>query len=120
MYAIRSYYVPVDSDRLLFPISRSAPSWPYLLLGLVLAGLVVVLFLYRPRPLPSEPVGMQHFKFLFWGVAGYLVSLFIPSVLWFPSDKSRMVVDSGILAWESLRITSYNVCYTKLLRKVVI
>lgn len=96
------FWLPVDSERRLFPVSQSAPYWPYMLIGLVLAGLIVVLFAYRAHPRPKEQVSGKHFKFLFWGLSGYLLSLFVPSVLWFPSDESRLNMDAATLAWGAL------------------
>jgi hypothetical protein len=96
------FFLPVDSKRLLLPVYEPVPFWPYLLLGTILAALTVSLFYFHPKPLPSEPIAGKHFKYLLGGVAGYLLSIFVPSVFWFPSDKTRIGVQSSVLAWEVL------------------
>ena len=96
------FLLPVDQERLLFPIYEKVPAWPYLLLALVLFALVGVLFLAKVPPAPAEQVSSKHFKYLVGGIGGYLTSLFFSSIYWFPSDERRLAADASTLSTEVL------------------
>ncbi|PHR27436.1 MAG: hypothetical protein COA36_09420 [Desulfotalea sp.] len=96
------FVLPVDQDRLLFPIYDKVPAWPYFVLGAVLCTMVVALFLFRAKPAVSEEVSSLHFKYLLGGIGGYLISLFGSSMYWFPSDEKRLSVDVAGLSDEVL------------------
>ena len=78
------------------------PAWPYFLLALVLLTLVGVLFLVKARPAVAEQVSSTHFKYLIGGIGGYLTSLFLSSIYWFPSDERRLAADASALSTEVL------------------
>lgn len=96
------FILPLDSDRLVFPIYEKVPAWPYFLIGVLLLAMTVALFLVKGRPLMAERVSSYHFKCLLVGIGGYLTSLFLSSVYWFPSDAKRINTDSSALAGEVL------------------
>ncbi len=96
------FVLPVDANRLFFPIYEKVPAWPYFLIGAVLAGMIPPLFLLKPKPAGIEEVSSVHFKYLFGAVGGYLVSLFASSVYWFPSEVVRRSADTSALASEVL------------------
>ena len=96
------FVLPVDANRLFFPIYEKVPAWPYFLVGAALAGMIAPLFLLKPRPARTEEVSAVHFKYLFGAVLGYLASLFVSSVYWFPSEVVRRSADTSALASEVL------------------
>jgi hypothetical protein len=96
------FVLPADANRLFFPIYDKVPAWPYFLVGAVLAGMILALFLLKPKPAAMEEVSSVHFKYLFGAIAGYLVSLFASSVYWFPSEAVRRSADTSTLASEVL------------------
>lgn len=96
------FLLPVDQERLLFPIYEKVPAWPYFLLAVVLFILVGVLFLVKARPAVGEQVSSTHFKYLIGGIGGYLTSLFFSSIYWFPSDERRLAADVSGLSTEVL------------------
>ena len=100
------FVLPVDANRLFFPIYEKVPAWPYFLIGVALAGMIPPLFLLKTKPAITEEVSAVHFKYLFGAVVGYLVSLFASSVYWFPSEVVRRSADTSALASEVLFGTS--------------
>jgi hypothetical protein len=97
------FVLPVDANRLFFPIYEKVPAWPYFLVGAALAGMIPTLFLLKRQHAPlAEAVSAIHFKYLFGAVAGYLISLFASSVYWFPSEVVRRSADTSALASEVL------------------
>ncbi len=97
------FILPIDPDRLVFPIYEKVPAWPYFLIGIVMLAFTIALFLVKnpPRAEPEEVSG-EHFKFLLWGIGGYLTSLFLSSVYWFPSEAKRLAAGSSGLSVEVL------------------
>lgn len=96
------FLLPVDADRLVFPLYEKVPAWPFFLIGVILLGMTLTLFKGNFKQAESEPVSSQHFKYLLWGVGGYLTSLFLSSIYWFPSDAKRLTVDPSSLSAEVL------------------
>lgn len=96
------FLLPVDQERLLFPLYEKVPAWPYFVIGVVLSAMLVALFLVRAKPAVSEDVSSVHFKYLVGGIGGYLTSLFFSSIYWFPSDEKRLAVDAATLSTEVL------------------
>ncbi|MFT5699515.1 MAG: hypothetical protein ACI8ZB_002375 [Desulforhopalus sp.] len=96
------FLLPVDQERLIFPIYEKVPAWPYFVLGVILLGMVVALFLIKSKPAISEQVSTVHFKYLLGGICGYLTSLFLSSIYWFPSDEKRLASDVSSLSTEVL------------------
>jgi hypothetical protein len=96
------FLLPANADRLFFPVYDKVPAWPYFLIGLVLAGMIPILFLVKPKPAAPEEVGAIHFKYLAGAIGGYLASLFLSSVYWFPSDAVRRSADMQALESEVL------------------
>lgn len=96
------FLLPVDQERLLFPIYEKVPSWPYFILGIILSAMIVALFMVKAKPAASEDVSSHHFKFLIGGIVGYLTSLFFSSIYWFPSDERKLAADASTLSTEVL------------------
>ena len=92
------FLLPVDQERLLFPIYEKVPAWPYLVLAVVLFAMVGLLFLAKATPAPAEQVSSTHFKYLIGGIGGYLTSLFFSSIYWFPSDERKLAADASALS----------------------
>ncbi len=90
------FLFPPESERLSFSVSAHGASWPFFLLALVLALLIGYLYLRRSSdkgPLGFEQLGGIHLRFLGGGLLLYLFSLFIPVLLWFPSEKAMATAD---------------------------
>jgi hypothetical protein len=96
------FMLPVNEDRLWFPISAEAPAWPFFILAIVLLAMVLSLFLVKSQKGASEHVSNSHFKYLLGGIGGILTSLFLSSIYWFPSDAKRLAVDESSLATQVL------------------
>lgn len=96
------FFLPVDAERPFFPVYDKVPSWPYFLIGLVLVGMIAALFLVKAKPAKEEQVSAVHFKYLAGGIGGYLSSLFLSSVYWFPSDAEKRSADPATLTTEVL------------------
>ncbi len=96
------FLLPVDGTRRLFPVYEVVPAWPFFLIGAALVGMVLVLFLVKAKPADPEEVSATHFKYLVGAILGYLLSLFLSSVYWFPSDSARRAADAATLASEVL------------------
>lgn len=96
------FLFPVDEDRLLLPVYEKVPAWPYFLVAVTLLAMVAFLFMAKAKPAEEEDISGQHFKFLLGGILGYLASMFLSSVYWFPSDAVRMSADPATLAGEVL------------------
>ena len=91
------FSLPINADRVFFPVYEKVPAWPYFLIGLILLGMIAALFLVKVRPVKEEPVSSIHFKYLLGGLGGYLTSLFLSSVYWFPSDAEKLSADPASL-----------------------
>lgn len=100
------FVLPVDAERLLFPIYEKVPPWPYFVLGLFLTGLTLALFLLKVKPAEEEQVSALHFRYMGGGIGGYLSSLFLSSIYWFPSDARRLSAEESSLTLEVLFGTS--------------
>lgn len=96
------FALPINENRLWFPVYNEAAPWPFFLLALILLGLTVTLFLVKSRPPRQEEVSGVHFKNLFIGIGGYLISLFLSSVYLFPSDARSATVDASALEMNVL------------------
>lgn len=96
------FLLPADGERLVFPIYEKVPAYPYFILGFVLLGMVVALFLVKLKQAPSEDASSAHFKYLLGGIGGYLTSVFFSSIYWFPSDERRLAADASALSTEVL------------------
>ncbi len=94
------FYLPIDAERAFFPVFSKVPAWPYFLIGLILAGMTLALFLVKVKPTEGEQVSASHFKYLAGGIGGYLTSLFLSSVFWFPSDAKKLSSDTSSLTMD--------------------
>lgn len=96
------FLLPVDQERLVFPIYEKVPAWPYFVLAIVLLSLLVALFLVKAKPAAPEQVSSAHFKYLVAAIGGYLTSVFFSSIYWFPSDETRRGADAATLSTQVL------------------
>ena len=94
------FMLPANDDRLWFPIYGGGASWPFFVLGLLLAGLTGWLFLRKPQPADEQQVSSTHFKYLGAGLFTYLCALFLPAFLWFPSEERRVATEISTLGLE--------------------
>lgn len=96
------FVLPIDAERNFFPVYDKVPAWPYFALGLVLTGMTIALFLIKAKPVEEEQVSSVHFKYLIGGIGGYIVSLFLSSFYWFPSEEKKLSADPSSLTMEVL------------------
>ena len=96
------FLLPINEERLWFPLYGDAPSYPFFLLGALLAVMVGALFLAKPKFEIVEQVSRTHFKYLILGLGGYISTLFLASFFWFPSDARTLAADESRLAIEAL------------------
>lgn len=96
------FFLPINAERVFFPVYEKVPAWPYFLIGLILLGMTVALFLVKVKPAEEEQVSAFHFKYLLGGIGGYLASLFLSSVYWFPSDAKKLSAEPSSLTLEVL------------------
>lgn len=111
------FVLPIDAERLFFPVYEKVPAWPYFLIGLILTGMTIALYLVKVQPAEGEQVSSSHFKYLLGGIVGYLTSLFLSSIYWFPSDARKLSADAsslttGVLIGTSLFLIGVSIsCY---------
>jgi hypothetical protein len=96
------FILPIDAERIFFPVYEKVPAWPYFTLGVLLTGMTVALFLIKAKPAREEQVSAMHFKYLLGGIGGYIVSLFLSSVYWFPAESKKLSADPTSLTMEVL------------------
>jgi len=111
------FVLPIDAERLFFPVYEKVPAWPYFLIGLILTGMTISLYLVKVQSAEGEQVSSNHFKYLLGGIVGYLSSLFLSSIYWFPSDARKLSADAsslttGVLIGTSLFLIGVSIsCY---------
>jgi hypothetical protein len=94
------FIVPEENRELWFPVYGDGAAWPFFLLALVLIGIVFLVLGKRREYAVEETVSSLHFQYIIGGVFAYLFSIFLPALLWFPSDEKRMAVDSSALGMQ--------------------
>ncbi len=94
------FFLPVDSERVFFPVLTAVPWWPYVLIGVILLAMIPAIYLFPPWRSKDQQVSQVHFKYLVAGIGGYLASLFIASVYWFPSDEKMSLISPAALRVE--------------------
>ena len=85
------FLLPPGSERITFAVSTEGESWPFFLVSLILIGMIAYLYLHKPKgstTASNEELGSLHLRRLGFGVLLYVVSLFLPVLLWFPSDST--------------------------------
>lgn len=94
------FLLPPGSDKLSFAVTAHGESWPFFLLALILAVMIGYLFLKKDdgtEPAAYEPLGPPHLRFLAGGIVLYFCSLFLPVLLWFPSEKMTATTSAARL-----------------------
>lgn len=91
------FVVPEQNRQLWFPVYGEGAAWPFFLLALILAGFAGLLFTGRKERIEEETVSSLHFQFFVGGFLAYILSVFLPALLWFPSDEKRLSTDPGTL-----------------------
>jgi hypothetical protein len=94
------FLLPPGSERITFAVNAEGESWPFFLVSLILIGMIAFLYLYKPKASKApanEELGSLHLRKLGFGVLLYLVSLFLPVLLWFPSDSTMASGDKSQL-----------------------
>lgn len=89
------FLLPPGSDRASFAVNAPGAPWPFFLLALALVLMIVWLFYYQQQASGQdtgenkfEQLESRHLKQLCGGVLLYMSSLFVPLLLWFPSDEA--------------------------------
>ncbi len=96
------FFLPSGEDILGFPVQSTADGVPFYGLALLLAAIALILLLKPARPGKREMLQAKHGRFLAGGVAGCLASIFLPVVLWFPSNARRLAADETVLGYQVL------------------
>lgn len=91
------FVIPEESRELWFPVYGDGSGWPFFLLALVLACIGALLFTKREEEARKETVSSSHFQFFIGGFFASLLSVFLPALLWFPSDEKRLSLDAETL-----------------------
>ncbi len=94
------FLLPPGSQKLSFEVTAPGASWPFFLLALVLILLIGYLFLKKDQGVDSddfEQLGASHLRLLGGGILLYVFSLFLPVLLWFPSDRAVSASDQSSL-----------------------
>ena len=93
------FIVPEENRQLWFPVFGDGLAWPFFLLALILAGLAGLLFIKRSEEIAPETVSSVHFQYFIGAFFAYVLSVFLPSLLWFPSEEKRTLLDAETLGF---------------------
>ena len=94
------FVVPEESRELWFPVYGEGAAWPFFLLALILCGIVFLVLGKRREYAKEETVSSLHLQYVIGGFFAYLLSVFLPALLWFPSDEKRLSLDSSALGLQ--------------------
>lgn len=94
------FIVPEENRELWFPVYGDGAAWPFFLLALILLGIVLLVLGKRREHAVKETVNALHLQYVIGGFFAYLFSVFIPALLWFPSDEKRLSLDSSALGLQ--------------------
>lgn len=94
--------LPEDTKSLLIPVYTSMAAWPFVIIGVLLSLMIPALYLLKIKKKKAEQVSSLHFKYLLGGIGGYLISLFLSSVYWFPADAKISSTDPSSLKIEMM------------------
>lgn len=96
------FLVPEQSRDLWFPVHGTASGWPFFLLALVLAVMAGLVFTKRKETPEPEAFSTLHIQYCVGGFFAYILSVFLPSLLWFPSEERRLQLSPEDLAFYVL------------------
>lgn len=91
------FMVSAEQRQLWFPVHGQGISWPFFLISAVLAAMVILCLVKKSEPIEEESLSASHFKYFLVAFFGYLFSIFLSALLWFPSDEKRMSLDASAL-----------------------
>lgn len=91
------FVVPAESRDLWFPVYGQGSGWPFFLLAGILAIITALIFTRRRVRVTPELVSSIHFQYLVGGVLSYLLTVYLPTLLWFPSEERRLGMDADSL-----------------------
>ncbi len=94
------FAVPNENHELWFPVYGDGAAWPFFVLALVLIGIVFLVLGKRREHAAEETVSSLHLQYIIGGFFAYLFSVFLPALLWFPSDERRLSLDSSDLGMQ--------------------
>jgi hypothetical protein len=100
------FVVPEENRGLWFPVYGEGAAWPFFLLAVTLFGMVFLVLGKRRERVAVEKVNSLHVQYIIGGFFAYLFSVFLPTLLWFPSDERRLGVDPSTLELQAF----YGTC----------
>ncbi len=90
-------FVVPESRELWFPVYGEGASWPFFLLALILIVIIGLLLRGKERKIREEQVTADHYKYFIGAFLANILSVYLPSLLWFPSDEKRESLDASSL-----------------------
>ncbi len=91
------FAVPASEDILGFPLHGKGGSIPFFLVAIILAIIVGWLFLRKKKEYEWQQLSKNHFYDLAAGFAASLLAIFLPALLWFPSEEKRSAAELSSL-----------------------
>lgn len=91
------FVVDPEKRQLWFPVFGEGAAWPFFLLALILSATAALALAKRREYGQDEQLNSLHFQYCIGGFFAYLLSLFLPSLLWFPSDERRLSLEADVL-----------------------
>lgn len=90
------FLLPDASRELWIPVYGSVMTWPFFLIALLLFGVTSLFFIKRKEE-NSETYSSWHLQNGIGGVCCLLLSIFLPAILWFPSEEKKQSLDPSTL-----------------------
>ncbi len=91
------FQVSAEQRQVWVPVNGQGASWPFFLLAAVMVVMVILFFVKKSEPPKRESVSPAHIRYFIFAFFGYLASIFLPALLWFPSDEKQSTLDSSTL-----------------------
>ena len=82
------------SRNLQFPVDGDGGGLLFIVLAVFLCAMAMYIVFSKEGITRQEEISSSHFRYLFGGIFVYLISIFLASYFWFPSDELRLQADS--------------------------